>query len=635
MRSLGQRLVAGVRRASGRGRAGEAGEAWSSSSSSSSSTPTPTWNYAAFLRARSKDRRGLYKGTSQGCTTPNVSMAAVVNGIVWGATSQPLRHLEAAWLRHCGVRGVEHDAGSVEKVGVGGPVSRSLGLVDAPQMTRLLNGVGNVSRFLALSTIFTPLLVLSLPCMVLGYRREAWVRLLRVTLSLSGPAFIKWGQWAATRHDMFPRDVCRELQKLHSDAPSHDLAHTESEIEDSFGFRVEDLFDEFEGEPVASGSIGQIHRCALSDVGARLTGVDRGTVVAVKVRHPGVTRAIQRDFELMLAVIDGLGQLCKLGLFGRSFSDGIVMLKESVQQFAGPLREQVDLSREGQYLRMFAWNFRKEDKVNFPRPLFPLVSPSVLVETYEPGEHISRYVEGRGDRGDGHNTELARIGARAMLHMLIVDNLVHSDLHPGNILVDFKPRFGTSWLVDLGIMSDEQVNAVMTPSVVLLDAGMCTTLSKEDQVNMVGLFDSFSRLDGDDIAAWTLAFAGEQQTCADPEAFRRDVKASFDELKDRDLFRKGNTDNGAEALANVLENVRVHNVTMPGHICATVVTTLVLEGWSHQLDPAHSTLSEVRRIINMRKGRERARSVAAWLESVMLNEREILEGIDAHWEIKF
>ena len=266
--------------------------------------------------------------------------------------------------------------------------------------------------------------------------------------------------------------------------------------------------------------------------------------------------------------------------------------------------------------------------------LFSIVR-CVLVETFEPGEHISRYVEGRGDRGDGHNTELARIGARAMLHMLIVDNLVHSDLHPGNILVNFKPRFGTAWLVDSGIMSDEQVNAVMTPSVVLLDAGMCTTLSKEDQVNMVGLFDSFSRLDGDDIAAWTLAFAGEQQTCADPDAFQRDVKASFDTLKESDLFRKGNTDNGAEALASVLENVRVHQVTMPGHICATVVTTLVLEGWSHQLDPAHSTLSEVRRIINMRKGRERARSWASWLESVMLNEREILDGIDAHWELKF
>ena len=437
---------------------------------------------------------------------------------------------------------------------------------------------------------------------------------------------------------MFPRDVCRELQTLHSDAPSHSLRHTETEIEDSFGFRMEDLFDGFENEPVASGSIGQIYRCKLSDVGARLTGIDRGTVVAVKVRHPGVVEAIQRDFELMSAVIDGFGRLGRLGWFGQSFSDGIRLLKESVQQFAGPLREQVDLSREGYYLRVFAHNFRKEKKVNFPKPLFPLVSPSVLVETFEPGEHISRYVEKRGTRGETHNTELARIGARAMLHMLIVDNLVHSDLHPGNILVDFKPRFGASWLVNSGIMSDEQANALMTPSVVLLDAGMCTTLSREDQVNMVGLFDSFSRLDGDDIAAWTLAFAGEHQTCADPDAFRRDVRESFEVLKKSDLFKKGNTDNGAEALANVLENVRVHHVSLPGHICATVVTTLVLEGWSHQLDPAHSTLSEVRRIINMRKGKERVRNFAMWLESVMLNEREILEildGIDAHWEVKF
>ena len=303
--------MAGVLRVAGRGRAGET---WSSSSTWTHTPPPKNpWsgtNYAAFLRARSKDRRGLYKGTRQGCTTPNVSMTAVVNGIAWGATSRPLSLLEAAWLHRRGVRGVEHDEVSEKKGGADDSVSKSLGLVDAPQMTRLMNGARNVARFMALSMLFTPLLVLSLPCMILGYRRAAWVRLLRVTLSLSGPAFIKWGQWAATRHDMFPRDVCTELQKLHSDAPSHDLAHTEREIEESFGFRVEDLFEEFEGEPVASGSIGQIHRCALSDVGARLTGVDRGTVVAVKVRHPGVTRAIQRDFELMLAVIDGLGQVC-------------------------------------------------------------------------------------------------------------------------------------------------------------------------------------------------------------------------------------------------------------------------------------------------------------------------------------
>lgn len=581
------------------------------------------FHYKDFLRSREKDGKGAFKATSQGCLGPNVYVTALINGLNGMTTAQPLRLLEALALKGSEEDGIRD--GATEKVQ--DPYHLSLVESSHSMVARVMNAVRNLRRLLALSAYFTPLLVLSIPCMVFNVRREDWVRLLRITLSISGPAFIKWGQWAATRADLFPRDVCRELQKLHSDAPSHGLKHTEKEIEESFGFRIEDLFDSFEVEPVASGSIGQIYRCSLSHVASRLTGIDQGTVVAVKVRHPGVIEAIQRDFELMMAAIDALSWLPVLRL-----------LKESVQQFAGPLREQVDLSREGYYLRVFAQNFRKEKKVNFPTPLYPLVSPSVLVETYEPGEHISRYVERRGDRGTAHNTDLARIGARAMLHMLIVDNLVHSDLHPGNILVDFKPRFGTSWIVDSGLsswLSDEAVNTyIMTPSVVLLDAGMCTQLTREDQVNMVGLFDSFSRLDGDEIAAWTLAFAGDDQTCKDEEAFRRDVKESFDVLKNSNLFKKGNTDNGAEALASVLEKVRVHHVSMPGHICATVVTTLVLEGWSHQLDPAHSTLSEVRRIIKMKKGESRARSVAMWLQGSLLNEREILDGIPAHWEAR-
>ena len=218
--------------------------------------------------------------------------------------------------------------------------------------------------------------------------------------------------------------------------------------------------------------------------------------------------------------------------------------------------------------------------------------------------------------------------------------------HPGNILVDFKARWGWlgAWLVDTmerigpgdtadGATDNMANKYLMQPTVTLIDAGMCTRLSKEDQVNMVGLFESFSRLDGEDIASWTLAFAGDEQTCDDPEAFKEDVRASFDALKRSELFSKGNTDNGAEALASVLEKVRVHHVSLPGHIAAVVVTTLVLEGWSHQLDPAHSTLSEVRRIIKMKQGATRLRNVAEWVQSVLLNEREILSGIDAQWDI--
>jgi aarF domain-containing kinase len=89
-------------------------------------------------------------------------------------------------------------------------------------------------------------------------------------------------------------------------------------------------------------------------------------------------------------------------------------------------------------------------------------------------------------------------------------------------------------------------------------------------------------------------YAGDKQTCPDPDAFKAAMSEHFqmlvkaDESNDDDAFS-----NGAEALSAVLELVRVHQVNMPGHICAVVVTTLILEGWSHKLDPSHSVLMQV------------------------------------------
>lgn len=154
---------------------------------------------------------------------------------------------------------------------------------------------------------------------------------------------------------------------------------------------------------------------------------------------------------------------------------------------------------------------------------------------------------------------------------------------------------------------------------VLLDAGMATHLSGEDQRNMVGLFESFSQLDGEEMADWVLRFSGEEQTCPDPEAFKRDVSSFFDHLKQQRIFDRGDTSNGAEALAHVLDMVRQYQVSLPGHICATVVTTLVLEGWSFELDPLHSTLSEVQRMTDTLKGSWWAR----WLMNVV--DGEILD----------
>lgn len=98
----------------------------------------------------------------------------------------------------------------------------------------------------------------------------------RKTLEVSGPAFIKWGQWAATRRDMFPPDLCKELSKLHTQAPVHSLHFTRSAIRRALGADIGDLFDGFEAEPIASGSIAQVYRARLSRRGASHTGLDVG-----------------------------------------------------------------------------------------------------------------------------------------------------------------------------------------------------------------------------------------------------------------------------------------------------------------------------------------------------------------------
>ena len=114
----------------------------------------------------------------------------------------------------------------------------------------------------------------------------------------------------------------------------------------------------------------QIHKATLSEWGAAQTGKAPGTVVAVKVRHPGVSTVMQRAFVLMQRAAALSARLPVL----RDLN-----LEESVRQFGAPLREQLDLSSEANNLARFNRNFRKWKNLSFPEPIFPLVTSDVLV----------------------------------------------------------------------------------------------------------------------------------------------------------------------------------------------------------------------------------------------------------------
>ncbi|XP_077238420.1 uncharacterized protein LOC143879762 [Tasmannia lanceolata] len=434
----------------------------------------------------------------------------------------------------------------------------------------VLEGLCMFLRVVYLAILFSPTVAMAPFVDSFGDNfRKTWLHLVHITLEQAGPAFIKWGQWAATRPDLFPRDLCTELTKLHTKAPAHSFATTKKTIERAFGRKLSEIFEDFEEEPVASGSVAQVHRASLrfQYPGQRVKPI----VVAVKVRHPGVGETIRRDFTIINLV-------AKISRFIPTLN--WLRLDESVQQFAVFMMAQVDLAREAAHLSRFIYNFRSSKDVSFPKPLYPLVHPAVLVETYEQGENVSHYV----DELEGNariKSALAHIGTHALLKMLLVDNFVHADMHPGNILVRVsQTKPARKWLFK------------SRPHVIFLDVGMTAELSKTDRVNLVDFFKAVALRDGRTAAECTLRLS-KQQNCPDPKAFIEEVERSFDFWG----TAEGDIVHPAECMQQLLEKVRCHKVNIDGNVCTVMVTTLVLEGWQRKLDPDYNVMQTLQTLL--------------------------------------
>ncbi|KAL6657805.1 hypothetical protein ACP70R_005585 [Stipagrostis hirtigluma subsp. patula] len=394
--------------------------------------------------------------------------------------------------------------------------------------------------------------------------RKRWLSLVRRTLEKAGPAFIKWGQWAATRPDLFPSDLCVELAKLHSAAPAHGFAYSKAAIEKAFGRQLSEIFETFDENPVASGSIAQIHRATLRDQ-------YRGKHVAVKVRHPGVGESIKKDFLLINLVAKASNVIPGLSW---------LRLDESVRQFAVFMMSQVDLSREAAHLSRFIYNFRRWRHVSFPKPLYPLVHPSVLVETFENGESVSRFM----DEIEGNprmKRELAHIGTYAFLKMLLEDNFIHADMHPGNILV----RLQESKLSRRRFFRPK-------PHIVFLDVGMTAELTRADRDNLQQFFKAVATRDGRTAANCTLQLS-KNQSCPNPVAFIEELDKTFTfwGTPEGDKFHP------VECMHELLDTVRRHKVNIDGNICTVMVTILVLEGWQRKLDPCFDIMQTLKTLL--------------------------------------
>ncbi len=291
--------------------------------------------------------------------------------------------------------------------------------------------------------------------LVLSSFQKPWIRLLARVLSVGrdlrspravrlrealerlGPIFVKFGQVLSTRRDLLAPDIAEELAKLQDRVPPFSSAIAVASIERAFSRPVDDIFETFDREPVASASIAQVHFATLRCKTGELRKV------AVKVLRPGMLPVIDKDLSLMRMMA---GWVERLSNDGRRLKP-----REVVAEFDKYLHDELDLVREAASAAQLRRNMEGLGLVLIPEMFWDYCHPEVIVMERMTGIPISQVDRLREAGVD--LKQLARDGVTIFFTQVFRDGFFHADMHPGNIQVSIEPEtFGRYVSLDFGIV---------------------------------------------------------------------------------------------------------------------------------------------------------------------------------------
>lgn len=359
---------------------------------------------------------------------------------------------------------------------------------------------------------------------------------IRMALTELGTTFIKLGQMLSTREDIVGPAIAAELTKLQEGTPPDPPETVRATIEAELGSPPEELFEEFEEQPMASASIGQVH-------GARLSG---GEAVVVKVQHDRIEERIVNDLDILITLAEVAERT--------SEEARLYQPKSLAVLFRRNLFKELDFSSEKRNLSQFSQNFAGDETVHFPLPYPELSGRRVLTMERLEGLSVADDEALQGGRID--RKEIARRGVNVYLEMIFRDGFYHADPHPGNIYV-------------------------LPGNVVgLLDCGMVGRVDDETRDNFEGLLRALLERDSVKFADYVLRLSSTPVNL-DRDALQGDLDEFLAEylnqpLKELDL---------AAALNMMIEIVRNHRIVLAPGISLLLKVLVMLDGTGRLLDP--------------------------------------------------
>ncbi|MDQ0190795.1 AarF/ABC1/UbiB kinase family protein [Alicyclobacillus cycloheptanicus] len=369
-------------------------------------------------------------------------------------------------------------------------------------------------------------------------RRESLstVERIRLVIEQLGPTFIKLGQIASLRTDVFPPEFIQELTKLQDEVPPVPFPQIREIVEMELGGPLQDTFRTFDETPIGSASIGQVHRAVLWT----------GEVVAVKVQRPDIERQIRVDLE----VLADLAQMAE-----RRFDWArLYQVSDVVAEFTRSLRDELDYTLEGRNADRIRKIFEDDPTVYIPEIYWDLTTPRVLVMEFVEGIKL-KDVQALEQAGFDRQ-RLAANAARAVFTQLLIHGFFHADPHPGNLA------------------------ALPNHVILFMDFGMVGRLTPDMKDRLASLVVGLMRKNTELIMRG-LYRMGVVPLDVDDHKLRRDVEMLREKYYDIPLSQISL----ASSVNDIFQVAYRHRIQIPPDLALVGKTLLTIEGVVEELDP--------------------------------------------------
>lgn len=376
------------------------------------------------------------------------------------------------------------------------------------------------------------------------FEYSRWERI-RMVVEELGPTFVKLAQILSNRPDMLPQPLIDEFEKLQDHVPPFPFEQVQSTIKSQLGEDIEDLFDNFNPEPLASASIGQVHKARLKD----------GTEVVVKIQRPGVKEVIELDLGIMKDVVNRTERYLK--------KQGIINAGDVVRALDRSMSKELDYRNEARNITRFRKLYKDYKNFYIPKAYKEWTNEKVMVIEFARGCKIS---DVKQLKAWGHDPKkVAENGMDIYLTQIFEYGIFHADPHPGNVLVR---KDGVICLIDFGMIGQ---------------------LNQNDKMAFANIFVAMANQDARAMAS-SMRKLSIEDDITDIRAFEYDLNEIIEDYATLDISEGSLAD-----MINSLQKIMYdYQMRVPGGVFLIFRAMAILEGIGKQVHPNFNTYDFVK-----------------------------------------